>query len=189
MPDTLRKDLIDLTCDVVDAHFLARVAALENAPLQPAERETRIDYLKGLIANAPSDFPSYTVKVDRMTHSGWSRSNSLAGDRSDYDDDTDEFPVIRTARVVVNVREELTDDEEEADQHLGDEVWNAVYAAGSVMGTAGNALDITSTGEPEIESRETRDNESPRPGMVHTVTFTVTVQQWGRALRTAIQTI
>lgn len=188
MPDTLRKDLIDLVTSVVDAYFEARIDDLTNAPLQPGERQTRIDYLRNFIANAPADFPSYAVRVDRMTHSGWSRSNSLAADRSDYDDQTDEFPVIRTARVVVTVREEMQDLEEPS-EHLGDEVWNALFASGVVLGEEGDALSITDTGEAEIESRETRDAEQPQPGVVHTVTFTMTCQQWGRALRTAINTI
>jgi hypothetical protein len=188
MPDTLRKSLTDLITDTVDAYFNARINALENAPLQPGERQTRIDYLRNFIANAPADFPSYAVRVDRMTHSGWTRSGSLAGDQSDYLSQTDEFPVIRTARVVVTIREEMPDDEE-PDTHLGDAMVDALFASGPFIGTDGHALGVRSTGEPEVETRETRDNESPQPGVVHTVTFTVTAQQWGRALRTAINTI
>lgn len=188
MPDTLRKDLTDLVSDTVDSYFEERIAAATNAPTQPGERQTQLDYLRAFIANAPADFPSYAVRVERMTHSGWRQSGSLAGDQSDYVNGTDEFPVFRNARVVVTIREELPGDEE-PDMHLGDEVVNAIYATGPTLGTAGDALGIVGTGEPEVESRETRTGEAPQPGTVHTVTFTVTVQQWGRALRTAINTI
>lgn len=188
MPDTLRKDLADLVTDTVDAYFTARIDAMANAPTQPGERQTQVDYLRSFIANAPSDFPSYSVRIDRMTHSGWSRSGSLAGDRSDYVNGTDEFPVARTASVVVTIREELPGDEE-PDLHLGDEVVNAIYATGPNLGDDGDALGVVGTGEPEVETRDTRAGEAPEPGMVHTVKFTVTVQQWGRALRTAINTI
>ncbi len=194
MSDTLRKDLIDLVWTKVETYIDARPALADRLLGENRERETQTGYLKRLLSdgNAPADFARASCVIEKMTHSAWTRAGSLAMDRrTEYASGTDEFPVIRTARVVFTLKCPLpseSDSETGADEedalNLGDEVVNAIFAAGPSLGTS----YIVSTGEPTVDERDTRADERPQPGKVYTVTFEITAQQMGRALLATINT-
>lgn len=192
MPDTLRKDIIDTVWSTVEGYLDDRPDLADRLLGENRTRETETGYLKRFLSEggAPADFAMASCVVERMTHSAWSQSGSLAADhRTTYLAGTDEFPVIRTARVVFTLKcplpnESATGEDEEDELNLGDELVNALFAAGPSLGTS----YIISTGEPSVEERDTRQDEQPRPGKVYTVTFEITAQQAGRALLTAINT-
>lgn len=181
MPDTLRKDIIDLVWSKVEAWFARNPAPLDNFKPGNRSRQTHAGKLREMTRKLPADFGHWKCVVERMTHSLWGGTGTLARDKQAFRDSTTDFSVSRSARVVFTIRTALTKEDTEEDVNLGDEVVKAIFDAGPKLGVDW----VVGAGDAAVEERETRTDELPRPGKVITVTFDIQCQQMGRALLTS----